>query len=213
MHHRARDLTGMRSNYLTAIRYAGSDGKKSYWDIKCDCGNVVKMAATEFLKGKIKSCGCQRYRIISEARKTHGMSRHPAYAVWRAMIDRCRLPSHQAWKNYGGRGIMVCEKWVENFENFWNDMGTVYKKGLSLDRINVDGNYCPENCRWVSAKTQNRNRRSNRYAESPLGYMTIAELSEISGIGITTLIYRLDQSVPIEHLLDPPDSTNRFMTS
>lgn len=212
MHHRARDISGMKLHYLTAIVYAGSDGKKSLWTIRCDCGQELVMPASEFLKGRQKSCGCQRSAALS-APKSHGMSKHPAYWVWRSMRDRCRLPSHHAWANYGGRGIKVCPQWDASFEAFWADMGPTYQRGLSLDRIDVNRGYCPENCRWVAFKTQNNNRRSNRYVDTPWGLMTVAEAAERSGIPKTTLTYRLDHGCPQAHLFDAPDVTNRFTTS
>lgn len=213
MHHRARDITGQTSGYLTAVSYAGSNGKKSLWLIRCECGREFTLPATEFLKGKQKSCGCKTSELIGNHQRTHGMSGHPAYAVWRSMIDRCRLPTHQAWESYGGRGIWVCEAWANNFEAFWADMGATYKPGLSLDRIDVNGPYSPENCRWVSVKSQNRNRRSNRVIDTPWGQLTVAEASEKSGVGVTTLLYRLDQGVPPALLFSPPDVRNRFTTS
>lgn len=212
MHHRARDITGARSHSLTAIAYAGSDGKKSLWKVRCDCGKELIMPATEFLKGKQKSCGCQRSAEISAALSTHGMSKHPVYAVWRSMRDRCRLPTHQAWANYGGRGIKVCPEWDTSFEAFWRDMGSAYQKGLSLDRIDVDGNYTPENCRWVSMKTQGRNKRNNWVIETPWGRMTVSEAAEKSNIGVTTLLYRLNHKCPKDLLFATPDVTNRFTT-
>lgn len=212
MHHRAKDITGKRSHFLTAEAYAGSDGKKSLWRVRCDCGKTLIMPATEFLKGKWKSCGCKRRELISASRRTHGMSKHPAYAVWRSMIDRCHLPTHHAWKNYGGRGIQVCKAW-QTFEGFWADMGPSYRPGLTLDRIDVNGNYTPDNCRWVTPKKQNRNRRNNRYIQTPWGRMTVSEASERSGIGVTTLLYRLNAGVPANLLFQPPDVTNRFTTS
>ena len=128
------------------------------------------------------------------------------------MKERCLLPTAQAWENYGGRGIKVCDRWLESFENFWEDMSKDYRPGLSLDRIDVDGNYCPENCRWVSDKLQARNKRSNRLVKTPLGVITVAEASERFGIGVTTLIYRLDRNVPEDMLFEKPDVTNRFTT-
>ena len=212
MHHRARDITDMRLNYLTAVAYAGSDGKKSLWKIRCDCGKEFVMQASEFLKGRQKSCGCMRQKLIGDAQATHRLSAHPMYHVWRSMKARCLLPTSQTWENYGGRGIMVCDRWLESFENFWEDMSPGYQPGLSLDRIDVDGNYCPENCRWVSDKIQARNRRDNRLMKTPQGVMTVAEASERFGIGVTTLIYRLDHNTPEDMLFSKPDVTNRFTT-
>ena len=213
MHHRARDITDIRLHFLTAVCYVGSNGKKSLWKIRCDCGEEVIMPATEFLKGKQKSCDCMRSKLIADTQQTHGMSQHPAYAVWRSMLDRCRLPTHQAWENYGGRGIRVCAKWQDDFMNFWVDMGPAYRRGLSLDRIDVNGDYCPENCRWVDDKIQARNKRNNVTISSPWGVMTVAEASERSGIGVTTLLYRMQNGCPADLLFSRPDVTNRFTTS
>src|SRR5690242_7729096 len=98
MHHRAKDITGLRVGYLTAIRYQGSDGKKSIWEIACDCGKVILMDPSQYKKllknGNVSSCGCMRKATIAKRRTRHGMSLHPAFAVWRSMIDRCRLPTH-----------------------------------------------------------------------------------------------------------------------
>jgi hypothetical protein len=118
------------------------------------------------------------------------MSKHPAYAVWRSMCDRCRLPSHQAWANYGGRGITVCERWQEAFEHFWEDMGPSYQPGLTLDRIDNEGNYTYENCRWVPYKVQALNRRGN------IG-VDLATLSQKTGIARSTLYYRFQRGLPL----------------
>ena len=156
MYRRARDLKGMKQNYLTAIEYAGSNGKKSLWKVRCDCGKEFIMTAGHFLEGKQKSCGCMRGKLIEAAKGTHRHSKHPLYHVWRSMKQRCTVPTAQAWANYGGRGIRVCDRWLESFENFWADMSPTYQEGLTLDRIDVNGDYAPENCRWVDVKTQKK---------------------------------------------------------
>jgi len=213
MHHRAKDITGERLFYLTAISYAGSDGKKSIWNIRCDCGKLFTMPASEWRKGKQKSCGCMTKRLISLANSTHGMSRTPIFNVWHSMKERCECPTAQAWHNYGGRGIRVCKEWSESFEAFYRDMGPTYRPGLTLDRIDVNGDYEPDNCRWITAKEQCRNKRCNRYIDTPWGRITIAEASERSGIGVTTLCYRLSRGVEGDLLFVKPDTRNRFTTS
>ena len=139
--------------------------------------------------------------------KRDGRSKTAISWVWRSMIDRCRLPSHQAWKNYGGRGIAVCESWI-NFENFLTDMGPSYVKGLSLDRRDNNGGYNPSNCRWTSRKTQARNRRTNTIIQTPWGRITLQEASERSGIGKTTLHYRHSRGWPNHLLFVKPDARN-----
>lgn len=212
-HPRMRDISGERVHALTAISWAGTDGKNSWWNTRCDCGTGFLMQASEFRKGKQKSCGCQRGTLISQSRLAHGMTDHPTYWVWRSMVDRCGLPSHQAWGNYGARGIVVCARWAASFEAFWEDMGPTYEPGLTLDRIDNDEPYAESNCRWTTSKVQGRNKRPNRLIETPWGVMTVSEASERSGIGKTTLTYRLNAGVTGLDLFVPPDTRNRFTTS
>jgi hypothetical protein len=163
-------------------------------------------------EGRPVSCGCKKKELLSAANQRHGMSRHPVFAVWRSMLDRCRLPSHQAWNNYGGRGIIVCQRWQESFENFWVDMGPTYQRGLCLDRIDNNGPYAPENCRWATYRQQARNTRKTRMVDSPLGRMLVCELSELTGIGQTTLLYRISRGVTGEALISKPNTIRKFST-
>jgi hypothetical protein len=202
----------MKNGHITAIKYAGSDGRKSLWLVRCDCGKEFILPATEFLKGKTKSCGCMRTKYISEKLKRHGLSKTPFWTVWHSMLERCTNPNAQAWKNYGGRGIKVCSEW-HSFENFRADMEPTYKKGLTLDRIDVNGNYCKSNCRWVTAKEQSRNKRNTLYIETPLGRMKAVEAAEISGINYTTLLYRVAHNWPIDLLFLKPCTQNRPSTT
>lgn len=216
MHHRAKDITGLRVGYLTATAYAGSDGKNSLWTLRCDCGRDTTMPASEakkqLKKGIRASCGCMRKKTISEKNTKHGMSQHKAFAVWRNMLDRCALPTHQSWANYGGRGITVCEAWRASFLAFWTDMGPTYAEGLTLDRRDNDGGYSPENCWWISPKAQSNNTRRNVWIDTPWGLLTVAQASEKSGINVTTLLYRLKVGVSGRALFSPPDTGRKFMT-
>lgn len=209
-----KDITGLRVGYLCATEWIGSDGRRAVWRITCDCGQTREMKLQNYMKlvreGRPASCGCKRAELQSAAMRTHGMSRHPAFAVWRSMIDRCRLPTHQAWKNYGARGIRVSPAWRESFENFWADMGPTYRPGLCLDRINNDGPYAPDNCRWATYRQQARNTRNSRMVDSPLGRMLVCELSERTGIGQTTLLYRLNRGVTGADLIAPPNAARKF---
>lgn len=217
MHPRARDLTGLSFGYLTAEVYAGSDGKNSLWTCRCICGRTVEMAASEITKQKKRgiwaSCGCRRRQSIGQRNTAHGKTQHPLFHVWRSMLTRCNLPTAQAYRRYGGRGIVVCERWQESFEAFWEDMYSTYHEGLVLDRRDNEGDYTPENCHWVTYKQSARNTSSNRVIQTPWGEMTVSEAAEKSGVKKTTLTYRLDHGVPESRLFDTPDVRNRFMTS
>lgn len=206
MHHRAKDLTGLRHGFLVITGYAGSNGKKSLYHALCDCGATKIIAGSEFQKGRTRSCGCKKAELQAASHSTHGMSRHPAYHVWRSMRDRCSLPTHQAWENYGGRGIDVCPEWAD-FETFWRDMGPSYQTGLTIERKDVNGNYCKANCVWATWKEQANNRRNSRTDG-------IGALSEIFGIPRSTIDYRIQHGVtdPLE-LIAPPNPLNRFTIS
>ena len=205
-------MTGFRVGYLTAIRYAGSDGKNSLWLVQCVCGATKTIAASELVKmkkrGVVASCGCKKAETISSRMKTHGMSKHPAWAVWHSMKQRCECPTHKAWKNYGGRGITVCPEWSASFEAFWRDMGPTYKSGLDIDRIDNSAGYSKENCRWATRKENCNNKRKTVFVDGkPLTYW-----EEKTGIGKTTLLYRLAHNCPRERLFEKPDVRNRFTT-
>jgi len=216
--HQARNLSGQTFGMLRALRPGKTDGRKRSWVFACECGQLCEKVGTEVKKalrrGGLPNCGCKTKSLISEGNRGHGMSRHPAYAVWRSMNDRCRLKSHQAWRNYGGRGIFVCDTWQQGFELFWADMGSSYRPGLSLDRIDNSRGYSKQNCRWTDRHTQGNNRRTNRRISTPKGKMTVAQASREFGVGVTTLLYRMSMRWPTSRLLIPPHPTNRgFSTS
>ena len=204
-HHNFRDLTGQTFGALTAVRPDHTDGKKWYWEFRCQCGTTTIKVGTgpskEVKRGGTPNCGCLTHALMSAGTMGHGMSKHPAYAVYRSMIDRCRLPSHQAWKNYGARGISVCERWSASFENFWADMGDSYQPGLTLDRTDNEGNYGPENCQWVPMRDQTMNKRTS------IPGVDIPKLAEELGISRSTLYYRARRGLPLDAPVDRRKST------
>ena len=154
-----------------------------------------------------------RYRLIGLARTSHGMSHHQAFGVWHSMKQRCMDPNHQAYHNYGARGITVCDRWVDSFENFWADMGPTWEKGLDLDRIDNNAGYSPENCHWTSRKRNCRNKRNTRMIETPYWQLPLSAAAELTGIGETSLLYRMDHGWPVESLFVMPDFRHMSTTS
>ena len=208
-----KQLEGLQFGYLKVLEFAGVDSnQKALWKTRCVCGKIRVQQAQNFCRPKYQnqSCGCMRYKTIAAAVRTHGMTNHPAYAVWRSMCDRCRLPTHQAWHNYGARGIKVCAVWNNSFMAFWNDMGGAYRPGLTLDRRDNNGDYNRTNCRWTTRRVQCNNKRNNTHIETPWGLCTVSEASRLSGVGVTCLLYRIAHKVPQARLFDKPNFRNRF---
>jgi hypothetical protein len=149
---------GDRFGRLTTVEDLGVEpGKGRIWRCRCDCGNEVSVPAKQ-LKYKQRSCGCITTRTHGRSRDAGSKNLSPTYAIWAQVIQRCTNPKSSAWKWYGARGITVCDRWRYSFSAFLEDMGE-RPEGLSIDRIDNDGNYEPGNCRWATKSQQNANRR------------------------------------------------------
>lgn len=158
------DLTGKRFGRLTVIKRAENyRGCQAQWKCKCDCGNETVVRAMYLKNGSTKSCGCYKADRIKAASLKHGMSGTRLWRIWNNMHSRCEQENSSQYSYYGERGVEVCEEWSE-FKPFMEwALSSGYKENLTIDRIDFDGNYCPENCRWVTRQEQNRNKSSNHF--------------------------------------------------
>jgi len=195
------DLVGKRFGKLTVISKGITDkNSRLYWNCLCDCGNEVSKLGLLLRDGRTKSCGCLRSEYVSNKNKTHGMARTKMNMVWQEMKSRCRNPNHKRYSDYGGRGISYQESW-EEFINFYNDMSDTYQDGLTLDRIDNDGDYTKENCRWSSYLSQNNNKRNCVYETVGGIRATRSQLADMFGIPRCTFYWRLSHGMTVEEAL------------
>ena len=204
------DLTGQRFGRLTVVgradNYITPKGAKfSRWNCICDCGKKTIVVSSSLRSGNTTSCGCYHDQCCRERRIKHGKSGGKLNWVWTAMKERCLNPNSKDYKYYGARGITVCDDWENSFESFMDwAYSNGYQEGLSIDRINVDGDYCPDNCRWADAKMQANNTTRNRKITYNGETHTVSEWSEITGIKYRTILQRANMGWNAERILMEP---------
>ena len=196
----SENLVGMKFGRLTVMDRESPKSKKTkgLWVCKCECGNVIKVNTSDLKSGNTTSCGCKRKETLRQLRTKHGESNTRLYNVWSDMKKRCYNTKNVDYKNYGGRGITVCDEWMD-FQNFYewaiaNGYDETAPRGqCTIDRIDVDGCYEPENCRWVDRYIQMNNKRNNRILTYNGESHTLAEWCEIVNVPYSCLKSRLNK--------------------
>lgn len=203
---RGLNLVGQVFNRLTVIRQNGQDkfGQK-LWLCVCSCKREKQcnVRGNALRRKTVQSCGCLSIEVARVLHTTHGMSKTGLFTVWHMMIQRCFNEKHRHFASYGGRGITVCERWRNSFENFFADMGE-RPTGLTLDRINNDGNYEPGNCRWANRLSQANNRRNNHLVTHNGVTQTISQWARIKKMNKVTLKDRLKLGWTVDAALNTP---------
>lgn len=202
------DMTGQRIGRWVVVKKKTKIVKRTAWLCRCDCGKERLIAGGALRGGLSLSCGCLNRMVAAYTLRTHGMTDHPVYKIWKDLRTRCENPKFKQFADYGGRGISTCERW-KTFANFFADMGPSYRKGLSLERKNNDGNYEPDNCCWITRGMQSRNRRNSIFLDTPWGRLTIAETAKEVGISWFAMKARVDRKWPKEQIfLRNPNDRN-----
>lgn len=198
------DLTGQRFGRLTVIRRVESrpNRHEARWECLCDCGNIHYAETYQLTHGVCKSCGCYRKEVTAELKKSHGQAGTRIYGIYKGIHSRCYNKNFKAYPRYGGRGIKMCNEWRNDFQAFHDwAMTHGYRDDLTIDRIDNDGDYCPENCRWVSMKIQANNTRRNVIAEYNGEAHTAAEWEDLYGLKQGYVAGALRRGWSIEEIL------------
>lgn len=207
------DLTGQRFGRLTVIEKSPSRrGDKTWWSCKCDCGSTLEVWSVYLRNGTTKSCGCLNREMCSARLKAYrkrngadGRSKNRLHSIWAGMKERCLSPGSHAYALYDGRGITVCDEWRNSFDAFRDWALTHgYSEDLSIDRIDVDGDYCPENCRWADAITQSNNTRCNHMLTYSGRTMSVSRWAVEIGISRGTLVSRLSAGWSVQQAIETP---------
>lgn len=201
------NLTGKQYGRLTAIKHIGKDKhNNAMWKCKCSCGNTIIVRGATLRNGKANSCGCLHKEMTKDLAKnniTHNMSNTRLYRVWQNIKSRCYYKQNNRYENYGGRGIKVCDEWKNDFKSFYEWAVTNgYKDTLTIDRINVNGDYEPNNCRWSTLIQQGRNKRNNKTYTINGETRCLSEWCELLNLNYNTVSTRIHRNWAIEKALE-----------
>jgi hypothetical protein len=206
LRHRYNDLTGQRFGRLTVLGLSEEKFGHNpiYWRCLCSCGKIVEVRGGSLTSGHTVSCGCFQKEVVRNAFIIHGMSGTKIGETWEGIKARCYKEDNKSYKNYGGRGIYICDEWLEDPPKFftWAE-NSGYIQGLRIDRIDNDGPYSPENCRWTTNAENQRNKRNNHFITYKGKTQCLAAWSRDTGIPVTTIDSRLRRGCSVEEALSP----------
>jgi hypothetical protein len=197
-------VVGQKFGRLTVLFEAYVRNRAKYWFCLCDCGNTKVIRTGNLKSGTSKSCGCLQKELLSEKKATHKMSHSGTYRSWKSMKARCNNPNSPKYKSYGGRGITVCDRWINSFEDFLEDMGERPSRKYSIERKNNNGNYEPENCIWLLKGKQQRNMRTTVFITYNNRTQCRADWAEELGIKHSTLAGRLRRGWNVDKAFNTP---------
>lgn len=197
------NITGQKFGKLTAVRFAYvMPSGHAVWEFKCECGKYKRSLIANIKRNLMASCGCASKELkVARLIKSKSLRKDAIWRIYKGVIARCTNPNRHNYKDYGGRGIYVCKRWLDSFDNFVSDLGP-RPDGYSLDRIDNDGPYSPENCRWASAKEQQNNRRCTKFIEHEGRKMTLTDWANHANVSIAALRYRIKQGWPLGEALN-----------
>lgn len=184
------DLIGEKFGKLTVVSFVDKKGTRTYWNCVCECGGKRIVSNDHLKRGDVTDCGCYRRHISYN--KKHGMSDKPIYTIWLLMKERCFNYKRREYKDYGGRGIKVCSEWLDATKFIEWALNNGYTEGLTIDRIDNNGNYEPNNCRWVDRETQANNKRNNRLITYKGETKTITQWAKEHGLTYYIVKKRID---------------------
>lgn len=196
-----KDRTGVRYGRLLVVGFSHFEGKNVYWDVRCACGTNKVVMGNSLQCGHTKSCGCLVREIARNLPRkiTHGMSKSRTYRVWSDMKQRCLNKNKERYFDYGGRGIKVCDRWL-NFENFYEDMGDA-PDTLTIERVDNNEGYSKSNCRWTTTKDQSRNKRNNITLKHNNKSLIASDWAKETGISKSTILERFHKGLPVMEVL------------
>jgi hypothetical protein len=199
--------SGDKFGRLVVLKEIKQKNKSRYFLCKCDCGKTTERCIKALIKNSISSCGCYQNEFNIKPRYKQRSDNYPylksrLYSIWTDIKKRCNNTNTRAYKWYGAKGVKVCETWENDFINFMNwSIKNNYSDELTIDRINSNGNYSPDNCRWVSMLVQNNNKSSNRLIEFENQQYTMSQLSRLLGVKYTTLVSKLNKGLTVKEII------------